>query len=187
MDIKEAIYTRRSMRRYLNKPVEKALIEQCIDAAVQAPSAMNNQAWGFAIIEDAALMKDISDSTKSYLLGMIDKMPAFEKYRETLSDPEFNVFYGAPALVLICAKRGFGPVVTVDCALAAQNLMLTARSFGLGTCWIGFAGLYLTSPEGRQKLGISDDYDVQAPIIIGYPEGEFGRMDRNPTEVLFWK
>lgn len=187
MDIKEAIYTRRSMRRYHVKPVEKSLIEQCIDAAVQAPSAMNNQPWAFAVVEDAALMKEISDRAKAYLLGMMDKMPAFEKYREALSNPDFNIFYGAPALVIICSKRGNGPIAAVDCALAAQNLMLTARSFGLGTCWIGFAGLYLAGTEGRQMLSIGEDYEVQSPIILGYPEAEFSRMDRNPTEVLFWK
>lgn len=187
MDIKEAIYTRRSMRAYQNKPVDRALIEQCIDAAVQAPSAMNGQPWAFAVIEEPAMMNEISDRTKVHLLSLMDKMPAFERYREALSSPEFNVFYGAPALVIVLSKRDTSPIATVDCALAAQNLMLTARSLGLGTCWIGFAGIYLSSPEGRQHLGIGAEYDVQAPIIIGYPEAEFSRMERNPTEVLFWK
>lgn len=187
MDIKQAIYTRRSIRAYQNKPVDKALIEQCIDAAVQAPTAMNSQPWAFAVITDAAILKDISDRTKAHLLSMMDKMPAFEGYREMLENPEFNVFYGAPAMVIVCSRPEASPAPQLDCALAAENFMLTARELGLGTCWIGFAGMYLSSPEAKRQFGIPESYAVQAPIIIGYPEGEFFSMEKNAPEMIFWK
>lgn len=187
MDIKEAIYTRRSVRAYQSKPIEKALIEQCIDAAIQAPSAMNAQPWSFAVIQDAAVMKDISDRTKAHLLSQIDRMPAFEKYREALESPDFNVFYGASALIIICARPEMGPTPTIDCATAAQNLMLTARSLGLGSCWIGFAGMYLSTAEAKKQFGIPENYRVEAPVILGYPGGEFSTMERNPVEMIYWK
>ncbi len=187
MDIKEAIYTRRSIRAYQDKPVEKALIEQCIDAAVQAPTAMNGQPWAFAVIQDKTMLKELSDETKAFLLGMMDKMPAMERYRENLENPDYSVFYNAPALVIICSKPDSGPAPVIDSALAAENLMLMARSLGLGSCWIGFSGMYLGTDDARRKYGIPEGYGVQAPIVLGYPDSEFSRMDRNPTEIIYWK
>lgn len=187
MEIKEAIYTRRSIRAYKSKQVDRALIEQCIDAAVQAPTGMNAQPWSFAVIQDAATLKDISDRTKAYLLAGMDKMPAFEQYRETLENPDFNVFYNAPALIIVCARPNTSPTATIDCATAAQNLMLTARGLGLGSCWIGFAAVYLSTPEAKRQFGIPEDYLVEAPIIIGYPEGDFSKMEKNPPEMIYWK
>ncbi len=187
MDIKEVIYTRRSIRAYQDKPVEKALIEQCIDAAIQAPTAMNGQPWAFAVIQDQKTLKELSDETKAFLLGMMDKMPAMERYREALESADYSVFYNAPALVIICAKPDCGPAPMIDSALAAENLMLMARSLGIGSCWIGFCGMYLGTDDARKKYGIPDGYSVQAPIILGYPEGGFSTMERSPVEMIYWK
>lgn len=187
MNFKDVIYTRRSVRRYLDRTVDKETIEQLIGAAVQAPSAMNTQPWVFAVVRDKALLKDISDKCKAYLLRALDRMPALEQYRPTLQDPEFNIFYNAPALVLVCSKPNLSPEPRTDCALAAENLMLMARELGLGTVWIGFAYGFLNTPEGKQMLGVPSDYGVEAPIIVGYPEAEMTTMERNAPEVLFWK
>lgn len=186
MNTMDVIYTRRSVRKYTDKPVEREQIVKLIDAAIQAPSAMNSQPWAFAVLQDGNALKELSDRSKLCLLAMLDKLPALQGYKAALESPDFNIFYGTTTLVAICAKPNMSPNAGTDCALAAQNLMLVAREMGLGTCWIGFASLYLNTAEGKRELNIPEDYTVVAPLIVGYPEVDFIAMERTPPEIVFW-
>src|SRR5690242_14863623 len=123
MELTEAIFARRSVRSFKDEPVARDMIEAVIAAAIQAPSAMNEQPWIFSVIEDQAKLDHISRAAKTHMLELdtSDASPV----RKMLSDPGFHIFYHAPALVVISAKGG-GRWAIEDCALAAQNLMLAA-------------------------------------------------------------
>lgn len=186
MELMQAITTRRSVRKYLPTPVGRETLEELVQAAIQAPSAMNTQPWAFGVIEDRAALSEYSQRTKEQLLAAAAEMPWLERYREMFENPGYDVFYGAPALVLICAKPD-APHGGGDCAMAAQTLMLAARGKGLGTCWIGFFAFLLNQPEEKAALGIPADYQIVAPIIVGHPDGEMPAPEKNPPEMLFWK
>lgn len=186
MELMEAIYTRRSVRFYTEEPVDKDTIEKLIKAGIQAPSAMNVQPWAFGVIQDKALMQKISDDTKAYLLASISAKPYLEGYRPLFSNPEFNIFYHAPALLTVFAKPA-GPNPSCDCTLAAQNIMLAAHSLGLGSCWIGFAQMSLNTPELKEQLGIPQEYIAVAPIIIGHPSKASIEIFKREPQILFWK
>ncbi len=186
MNLMEAIENRRSVRSYTDKKVERAALEQLLAAAVKAPSASNSQPWAFAVIQDAALLKQYSDRAKSLLLTVISPDSPLAKYRAMLANPDFNIFYNAGTLVIIYAKPG-GLESRGDCCLAAQNLMLAAHGLGLGTCWIGFAKALLDQPELKKELGVPAEYAVVAPIIVGYPQGRIPQLTRDEPQILFWK
>jgi nitroreductase len=182
MELLEAIYSRRAIREYTADPVEEAQLRALIDAAVQAPSAINQQPWSFCVVRDQALLTRISNEAKAHLLRSSPAGLVSHYFEEMLGNEAFHIFYHAPALILISAKEE-GAWTQIDCSLAAQNLMLAARGVGLGTCWIGFAQGWLGTPLGKAALGLPAAFIPIAPIIVGHPKGPVSPSPRNQPEV----
>jgi nitroreductase len=170
MDIDGAIRGRRAVREYTTQPVDETTVRRLIDAAIQAPSAVNQQPWTFTVVRDRAVLDRLSREAKAHMLATLPEGLRNEHMLSRLGDPAFDIFYHAPVLVLISATAQ-GPWIVEDCAMAAQNLMLAAHAAGLGTCWIGFAQGYLNTPEGKRMLGLEDAWVSIAPIIVGHPKG----------------
>ena len=169
MNLFEAIAHRRAVRDYTTQEVDKELIESLIGGAILAPNALNQQAWAFVVISDRKLLQTCSDAAKSHLAATLD--PNSELYRlrsDRFGMAEFNIFYNAPTLIVICATSA-EHFVSYNCCLAAENLMLAGHGRGLGTCWIGFAESWLNQSDGKQMMGIPENYIPIAPIIVGYP------------------
>ncbi|MBM7865994.1 nitroreductase family protein [Heliobacterium gestii] len=185
MELRDVIYGRRSVRKYTEQPVEREQVEALLAAAVQAPSAMNSQPWAFAVIQDKARLKTYSDQAKVIMLEFCETRPILQKYRSLFTDPDYNIFYDASTLIVIYAKPA-GPNPTIDCALAAQNIMLAARDQGIGTCWIGFALGLFNDAVAKAELGVPAEYQAVAPLIAGYPQGDFRTMRKKSPEVLAW-
>ncbi len=184
MDVLDAIYHRHAIREFAPQVPDKAAIRSLITAAVQAPSAMNLQPWAFAVIKGRERLARISESAKAHLLKTMGAQSPLESYRENLSDPGFDIFYGAPVLVIICATST-APGPNEDCALAAQTFMLAAHATGLGTCWIGFARPWLNEAEAKSEIGLPAAYAPVAPIILGYPKGTPIPHPRHEPEIIW--
>ena len=103
-------------------------------------------------------------------------------FQQILNDKNFDIFYHAPILVLISSVADI-PWAVEDCALAAENLMLAARSARLGTCWIGFAQSWLATSEGKAALKLPDAYKPVAPIIVGHPKSPPPPVPRREPEI----
>ncbi len=149
MDVIEAILSRRSIRRYETTPLARNAIEQCLRAAMAAPSSKNEQPWVFIVIDDRELL---------------DKIPGFHPYAGMLKT--------APAAILVCAdrRRFLSEEVWIqDCAAATQNILLSAHGLGLGAVWLG---IYPRQPrvEGMIRLlSLPDPVIPFSLVALGHP------------------
>jgi len=173
------IFQRRAVRSYKPEKLDEATIRTLLEAAVQAPTAMHLEPWGFLVIQDAALLRRLSDGAKT-----LAKAEPGSRLAQRAT-PEFNIFYDAGTLIVICG-RPVGPFVAADCWLAAENLMLAACAMGLGSCCIGFAVPILNTPSVKRELGIPDDVTAVAPIIVGVPSGVTAPVGRKAPVILRW-
>lgn len=172
-DIFETILARRSVRSFKKNKISKGIISSLLEAAVRAPTAVHQESWGFAIIQDEHLLKKLSDYAKPLFLAEVKqrKFESSEQLLDVFENTNFNIFYDADALILICGKTS-SPFYVADCWLAAENLMLVACAMSLGSCVIGSAVEAFNSPDIRRKLGIPDHFTAVAPIALGYPNNE---------------
>ncbi|MPQ69687.1 MULTISPECIES: nitroreductase family protein [unclassified Pseudomonas] len=182
MNINEAISGRRSIREYTTQAVDEPLIQRLINAAIQAPSAVNQQPWTFTVIRDQALLNRISREAKAHMLATMPAATLSEHFHSVLNDADFQIFYQAPVLILISGSTQ-GQWMVEDCALAAENLMLAAYAEGLGSCWIGFAQTFLDTPEGKGLLGLPAEWLPVAPIILGHPKSVPAPVQRNEAQI----
>ena len=184
MEFQEVLRSRRAVRDFKPDPVSPQILRRLAEAAVQAPSSMNEQPWRFSIITDSSMLLAMSDEAKRHLVKCLPVLPKQEHFRPLFSDPSTHLFHRAPALVVISANSE-NPWATEDCALAAENLMLAACDIGLGTCWVGFAQTWLNGREGREMLGIPISHHVVAPIVIGYPRTPSLPAQRRAPDIVW--
>ena len=133
MDLVEAIHGRRSIRAYEAREPDHSLIDAMIwDAAQAPPPAIGAaQRLAFVVIEGRDRLAAMGDRAKTFAAA--HRPPSGGAW---IDNPDFKVFWDAPALVLICAARDL-PETDWDGCRAAQNLMLSAYARGLGACWVG--------------------------------------------------
>ena len=141
------ILTRRSIRAYKDQAVPKELLDKVLECGVYAANAMNAQQWEVRVVNSQELLNSTTAAAKEAAKGT----PAEAQY----NDPSFkNIFRNAPAVIFIAHKPGM--FTQIDCGLMAGNIMLAAKSLGLGTvCMAGPIASFVNQPAGaefRQKL-----------------------------------
>ena len=147
-----AIYKRRSIRRYTSKEVPDGKLVEFVKAGMNAPSAGNQQPWRFVIITER---------------GMLDRVPAVHPYASMLKE--------APAAILVCGDldldthKGFW---VQDCAACTENILLEIADQGLGAVWLGVFPREERVEGLRQLLQIPQNVIPFALIAVGYPAEE---------------
>ncbi|MDZ5454466.1 nitroreductase family protein [Labrys sp. ZIDIC5] len=164
MELMDALRSRRAVREFTNEPLDNGLIEDLIEAAILAPSAVNRQPWAFAVVNGRERLHMLSADAKRHALH---HLPPDSPLLGHLADVAFEVFHGASALVIICAVDDQMQSAE-DCCLAGGNFMLAAHSRGLGTCWIGLSRAWLNEPATKATLAIPTSWRPVAPIALGH-------------------
>ncbi len=185
MSAMTAIRQRHAVRSFAHQVVDESTIHALLEAAVRAPTAVHEEPWAFAIIQDKVTLKRLSDRAKESMNEMERSLHVPGRHPSSRFVPPENIFYDAGTLIVIYGKA-MGPFVVADCWLAAENLMLAASAIGLGTCVIGLAVTALNSPEWKAALSVPPEMTAYAPIIVGVPSGETPTTSRKEPEILSW-
>ncbi len=155
----EAIFTRRSVRQYADRPVADEAVAKLLAAAMAAPSAGDERPWEFIVVTDRAAREEI-----------------------TRIHPYSHMLRQAPVAIVVCADpaRGKYPVDywVQDCAAATENILIAAAALGLGTCWLG------VHPIPDRVAGLRRIFAIPAAIVpfavvaVGHPAATPARADR---------
>lgn len=149
--------TRRSVRKYKSDPVPQELVDQVIEAGTYAASGMGLQPWLVVQVDNPAVRDDLRKDNARIMGASED------------SDP----FYGAPVCLVVLGLRS-NPNHHSDASLMMGNMMLAAHALGLGSCWINRAREEFEMPkwgEWLRSLGVKEDYEGVAHLILGWPDG----------------
>ena len=169
---------RRSIRKYLDKPVEHEKLEVIVKCGINAPSGGNRQPWIIRVVEDQKLIADVTEVFKQ------------QNPEQVARDKDFkNMFRNAPNLICVCTPANGGG--ELDAGLLGENMMLAAQSMGLGTCCLGGPVRFLLSNEKCKffldRLDIPADYKLNYILAVGYPDEQPDAKPRDASKVKYIK
>ncbi|MBR6997863.1 MAG: nitroreductase family protein [Prevotella sp.] len=173
-----SIMARRSVRKYLDKPVEHEKLQAVVRCGINAPSGMNSQPWIVRVVEDQKLIADVTEVYKKANAEQVKRDKDFK-----------NMFRNAPNLICVCTPaKGGGEL---DAGLLGENMMLAAQAMGLGTCCLGGPVRFLLSNADAKffidRLDIPADYRLNYIIAIGYPDEQPEAKPRDEGKVKYIK
>jgi nitroreductase len=170
MDISEAIHNRRSIRKYKNQTLPEGTVETLIDAASHAPSAGNVQPWEFVVVKHQKNKKDLSEAA----YGQKDLAEAAVVIVVCADLKRGSEIYGARGSSMYCFQ---------DTAAAVQNVLLTACSLGLGSCWVGA----FKEDEVKKIINAPEKTKPVAMIPVGYSDETPAARNRRPLAEIMHK
>lgn len=158
MDIFEALFTRRSIRKYTEKIVSDQDIEFMLKSAMLAPSACNERPWHFIVIRDAQRRMEVSQTS-----------------------PYTKMAAHAPLVIVVCgdlAEEKAEGFWVQDCSAAIENLLLAARGRGLGSVWCGVHPVAERESYLRKLLNLPENIVPLGLIVVGHPDQHFTEAQR---------
>jgi len=159
LPIVDPILSRRSIRRYEEKEILEEILNQILEAGRNAPSAANMQPIHFIVLKDNEIKKKLSTIFSRFLKD-------------------------APVVIVGCADvkaRLTGKWAVVDATIAMQNMVISAWTLGVGSCWIGA----FNEKKVKEKLKIPDKWKVVALVTLGYPAEQPKLRKKKSFENLF--
>lgn len=168
--VMEALFERRSIRKYLDKALDPSVLQSIAEAGLRAPSAGGAQSPLLIVCQDRAINLKLGRlSHDIYDEGFY---PVSTAQPSTADDPNnTDGFYAAP-----CVIHGFTPknyeYAPFDAAMSASYMMLAAWSFGVGSCFVSRAKRLFETDEGKafaQEQGVPSNYEGSFHLCLGYP------------------
>ncbi|PKM58105.1 MAG: hypothetical protein CVU98_02560 [Firmicutes bacterium HGW-Firmicutes-3] len=160
------LVNRRSIRKYKTQKIECEKVDKVLTAALLAPSSRGRKPWGFLVVDDEDLLKELSQA-KEHGSQFISK---------------------APMVIVVIGDTTISDMCVEDCSIAATYIQLEAERLGLGSCWVQIRERSTekgTSSENYVKalLSIPNQFMVEAILAIGYPDEEKVPHDLDDLDV----
>jgi nitroreductase/NAD-dependent dihydropyrimidine dehydrogenase PreA subunit len=188
----QLLRSRRSIRVFQDKPVEKEKIERLIEIASFAPTGSNTQLVEWLVFTDKEKIKELAGTTVDWMRFALQEDPdnapyflgVFTAAWDAGQDP---ILRNAPALIVAIAPEEIGNGI-VDPTIALSHLELVAPTLGLGTCWAGALRRALLNWEpAREAMGLADGYPFYYPMMLGYPRFSYHRMPKRNSPKISWR
>lgn len=182
-ELLQVIRSRRSVRRFLDRPVEREKLEMMIEAGRHAPTGSNSQSVSYVVLQE-----NVAEATDLFWEGMrvlaqkggMESM--LERYRAYKEEGKDTLFYGAPAVIVLVARSEW------DAGLAAANMEMMALAQGLGVMHCGFAvGAARVHPPIGEYLGLEAGERVAICMTVGYPAVAYARTAPRKPARIHWK
>lgn len=191
MELLEMIRQRRSIRKYLDKSVEKDKLEKIIEAGIYAPNPGGRQGTKIIMLEDAALIEEIGIvnadcENRNWNFGVSTEQPSIIDDKSIKSG-----FYGCQALGIVCVPKA--KKTEVNCIgsafVCAENMVLEAYALGVSSVIVGRAEATFQNPNMQAYLatwGLDEDYMPLVFVCLGYINGEYPKeKPRNDGRVIY--
>jgi len=185
--------TRRSVRQFKDKPVDRATLQRVIEAGRYAPTAGNAQLVEWRVIDDRQRLRQIAEGVIGWLRELLKADPQcralpayFPRLLSGWESGNDTVLRQAPCLVVAMApeldRNGL-----VDVTLALSYLELAATGYGLGTCWAGLLqGAMMSNPALKEAVGVPPGYPHHYPMMIGYTKVRYYRLPERKAPKIHW-
>ena len=170
MNFEEVVYKRRTIRRFKQDPVPLETLKKLVDFARVAPMAKNVQAMDFIIVENPEIREKLFP-----LVGWAGSLPQDQRTPEKGREPT--------AYIILLVNNDVKPAyVDFDVGAAAENILLGAITFGLGSCWMG----NINGRKIKALFEIPDFYVIKQVISLGFPDEE-STMEPYKDSFKYWK
>lgn len=175
----ENIKTRRSIRAYTGQQIPDGDLQLILEAAICAPSGMNDQTWHFTAIRNAGVLEELNTRIKAAFARSSDP-----RLQERGHSSTYCCYYHAPVLVIV-SNETTRWWAGMDCACALENIFLAAHSLGISSCWINQLGQTCDDPEVRAfltELGIPESHKVFGCAALGYAPAGYAVKEKQFAE-----
>ncbi|MFO8058055.1 MAG: nitroreductase family protein [bacterium] len=210
--LEDVVYGRRSVRYYKDKQVPEYLVRRVLETGRFAPSAGNVQTWKFVVVRDRDMIAEMTDDVVKVckrVMKIADYIEAGNERKQwrakalmrfmpsmfhpipfgamkLIAEGKLGVWHGAPTVVLLLGDKRSPGDPAIDVGIAGQNMVLTAHSYGLGTCWVSFCTPLAMLRKWKKTLGLHYPYKLYTSIAFGYPRGRPDGYVKRETQAIDW-
>ena len=191
--VRQYLTSRRSVRGYIRKPIEKEKILQLLDVARFAPNGANRQVIHWVVVSDPAKVRRMAEMTIEWMRAVKEHKPELyaeaklELFVEAWDSGQDRISRGAPCIIMACApkdERTAPPAAMI----AIHQIQLAAPGLGLGST---FTGSINTASQGyaplREMLGLPEGYIPHGTCVIGYPAEQYHRIPARKPVTVTWR